>query len=208
MAFIPATPGLVGFGGGSKPAIFQAVAPQYSLMNQQTGDEDTPPVFCHDALGDVLNYAASGIAACSGCYPLPNSLGPDRDVKFSFSGINGTGSATWNGTSAWLGSPIGTVTATVFASTDGSCSGSSFDVTVNAGIVITCLGEDKMAAGINGSPMTILGFTWAVNVFVDTIRVDLADPIPNELSSGDCGPVGVTDLNVAFGGTITVVVPP
>lgn len=207
MAFIPATPGLVGFGGGNKPAIFQAVAPQYSLMNQQTGDEDTPPVFCHDALGDVLNYAASGIAACSGCYALPNALGPDRDIKMSLSGINGTGSAIWNGTSAWLGAS-GTATITTFASTDLSCSGASFDTTTTCTVVITCLGSDQMAAGIIGLPVTILGFTWSIVAFDTATRQNLAVPIPNSLASGDCGPVAFDHITVGFGGTITVVVPP
>lgn len=202
MPFIPATPGLVGFGGGEKPAVFQAVAPQYLVMNQQT-DDDPDYRRCHDILGDMLNFAISGVLACGGCYPLDNALGPPRDIKFAISGVNGTGAATWNGTSAWIGS-TGTVTITVFASTDDSCTGASFDVSSSAVIVIVCQGDNQFTANIQAGPVTILGDTWSIALFTSAGFVDLGMPIPSTLGSGDCGQNAFVALNAAFDGTVTV----
>lgn len=201
MPFIPATPGIVGFGGGSKPAVFQAVSPQYLPMNQQT-DDDGPFTRCHDALGDTLQFAISGVLVCSGCYPLDNALGPPRDMKFSISGVNGTGTATWNG-SAWVAT-AGSVTITVFASTDGTCTGASFDTTSDLTIGIACQGDNQFGANIVANNVVILGFTWSVVAFFGAGLQPLGAPINSTLGSGDCGQDAFIELNAASDGTVTV----
>lgn len=99
MAFIPATPGIVGFGGGNKPAVFQAVAPQYSLMNQQTDDDETP--LC--AVTDLQSVNA-GITIC-GCIAI---TGVGNFIVTGTTGITGLQTITYSG--GFWQSVIGTVT--------------------------------------------------------------------------------------------------
>lgn len=200
----PPTLGVVGFDFGLKPAFSVAVVPGHGVRQQDDGDGVPDYRRCHDVLGDTLHYTTALVAACSGCYALPNSLGPDRDMRISLAGTNGTGTVTWNGTSAWLDA-AGTVTITTFASSDLSCSGASFDTTSAATLVVTCLGDNQMGAGIIAGPITILGFTWAPLIFDAAARQPLGGAIANSLTAGVCGANLLSGvINCGRNGTIVV----
>lgn len=193
MPFIPATPGLVGFGGGNKPAVFQAVAPQYLVMNQQT-DDDGPFTRCHDALGDTLHYAVSGVQNCGGCYTYPSLRG--QSFQFSFTGVNGAGTVTWDGTSSWTAT-IGTETVTLYSDED--CG--TFDQTIDLDIVLSvqCGGDNQFQAQIIWQ-----GFI-SGQLFQYAAPAGLGEPISNALGSTACGtgdPPAI--ITTGFDGTITI----
>lgn len=174
MAFIPATPGIVGFGGGNKPAVFQAIAPQYQLINQQTDDDQ--PLFCHDALGDNLSAAVSGILNCGGCYTFSGL--PGQSFQFSFTGVNGVHSIVWNGTSAWVAT-IGRETLTIYS--DEVCGTVDSSADVDIILSVTCDGDNQFSAQINwGSAISGI-------LFSTLASATLAGTIFNALSLSDCG---------------------
>lgn len=198
MAFIPATPGIVGFGGGNKPAIFQAVAPQ--PMSQQT--DDGPFTRCHDSLGNNLKVAISGIVACSGCYTI-NAGGGPQDVEFSFTGLNGMFTAVWNAiTSAWE-VVIGTATVSFFPSADGSCTGDPTTSTADVMLSLQCSGDNSFTA------ISLAGAAITVDVFENVAgTVQFGDPLPNTFVLGDCGTGTGPAFIGAYGGNITITLPP
>ncbi len=193
MPFIPATPGIVGFGGGEKPAVFQAIAPQYSLMNQQTDDEDEPPItFCHDFIGDNLDVVVSGILQCSGCYTIGGV-----DVSISFTGVNGMFTAVWDsGSGTWI-VIVGTITVITYLSNDGTCTG--VDTTTTGDLTLSAL-----CSGANTFLVTITGTAGlSLSVFQNDGSGVLGDALANLFTLGECG-TGTLPTVAGYDGTVTV----
>lgn len=165
---------------------------------QQQQDDDGPFTRCHDALGDSLNVAISGIMGCSSCYTI-NPGGGAVDVEFTFTGLNGLFTAAWNaGTSAWE-VIIGTVTVTFFASADGTCTGSPTTSTADVLLSLQCTGDNSFTA------LALAGAVITVNVFSNVAGdVQFGDPLPNTYVLGDCGTGSAPAFVGAFGGNITV----
>ncbi len=182
MPFIPATPGIVGFGGGEKPAAFQAIAPQYSLMNQQ--DDETTPVFCHDALGDTINAVVANVLACSGCYTIDVGGGPfDIDVSFTGS-VNGAWAVLWDG-SQWVVA-VDTLTVNIYASGDGTCVGLTDTKTAPLTLTISCSGGNALFVNVTATitfGITPVGFT----IFAENTGTEFGNTIVSTLTLGMCG---------------------
>jgi len=154
------------------------------------------PKFCHDLYGDTLQAAISGIHTCDGCYTINPGGGP-QDVQFSFTGLNGMFTATWNAiTSAWEVT-IGTVTITFFASSNGSCTGATTTSTEDVVLSLTCQGENLFVAN------AVAGGALSVSVFDSNAAtpVPFGDPMNSIFVLADCGSGSTIG---AYGGTITL----
>lgn len=150
---------------------------------------------CHDKWGDTLEAVFSGITDCSGCYTIGVS---PQDVKFTFTGVNGGPfTATWDaGSSTWISLAIGTVTISVYGSSDGTCTGMPTDFTQNVDLSISCSGNNLLNINVNS------GGTFNVNLFQSAAGT-LGDVIPNSFVLGDCGS-GTLSFTSAYGGVVTV----
>lgn len=152
-------------------------------------------VKCHDALGDTLEAAVSGIAACDGCYVF-SSL-PGQSFQFPFTGVNGVHTITWDaGLSAWT-AVIGTETLTIYS--DEACG--TFDQSIDLDIIlsVTCEGDNQFSAQITWSG-TISGI-----LFFPLAEAGLASPISNSISIGDCATnTPPSQIQSGYGGTVTI----
>lgn len=152
--------------------------------------------FCHDGLGDNLSVAISGILKCPDCYTI-NPGGGAADVKFSFTGLNGLFTAAWNaGTSAWE-VVIGTATATFYASSDGSCTGSTTTSEADVVLSLQCSGENQFTAIVGA------GVSISINVFSNA-GTPFHSVLTNAFVLGDCGTGSAPSFIGAYGGTITL----
>lgn len=191
MPFLPATPGIVGFGGGLKPAVFQVIAPQYSLMNQQV-DEDYDPFPCRTTYGDTFKILTSGIAAC-GCFNFNPGTDVDRFIAITGT-VNGMFTATYfnpsfiAGFEIWAALNVDVATITTYPSTDGTCTGGGTVETQNVDIVILCLNGAITEARIIIEDQTFLLF--------DATAPVLGMAAPNNLVCGVANGAG-------FGGFLT-----
>lgn len=203
MAFIPATPGIVGFGGGNKPAVFQAIAPQYSLMNQQT-DDDEVPKFCRDALGDSILWALSGNKTCVDCYTVQLGDLANHDVTYDLTRTDVTGTASWNGTN-WVQTGIWTAQITVYVSVDGSCSGGVLESkTGDLDLTISCTGSDQMTARVAGNIPLLLGATEFI-AYESINAYPFGTPMPNFRTIAFCGTAtGTGGVYGAYDGTLSL----
>ncbi len=123
---------MVGYDFGYKPAFSVAVVPKPGVLQQET--DDLPTTFCHDAWGDVLQAAISGVTICLNCFTIVFGPGLINDVSITVTGLNGAWPAiNWNGF-RWTG-VIGTVHVSYFSSTDGTCTTpagtADFDINLN-----------------------------------------------------------------------------
>ncbi len=203
MPFIPATPGIVGFGGGEKPAVFQAIAPQYSLMNQQTDDEDEPPItFCHDFIGDNLDVLNTGITICGGCYTDPVS---GRDFSLSFTGVNGGFTLIWDGVSSWV-LVVGVLTVVTYMSGDGTCSVVDTTFTYDVTQIVICAGSNLFDTSI-GSSAQVGGFPVNFGLFQDAAPQTFDAPMSNALLLAGCGGISGGNGQSAYDGSVTVPTP-
>lgn len=156
-----------------------------------------PVVFCHDAWGDTLLYAMSGVTLCGGCYTADGV-----DYSITFTGVNGVGTITWNGVSLWVG-VIGTLTVKKYFSGDGTCvdldSSFAYDISLNVG----CSGESVIDIANAGGSAGAIGFS----VFNGALPSALDTPIVDPATIANCGFQAPTTLLAAYGGTLTLSTP-
>jgi hypothetical protein len=167
---------------------------------------------CHDFYGDTPTYALSGVLQCTDCYTITFETSTGffvADCKFSFTGINGTGTATWGGSNWQVG--IGDVVLSIYGTNDGTCGGSPTDVDAGAAtLVITCTGDNLLTATLSVliGAGAIPGVDKSVFLVVFEQDTPTASPVPNQLAAGDCGTESLatdsTTIFIGSDGTLTL----
>lgn len=156
---------------------------------------ETDPCCCCPSHDINLDVVVAGVTSCNCIANIP-------DFSFSFTGVNGSFSPTWNGTlQGWSDPIIGTQTYTQWTSVDGTCSGDSIENTTDIGLLIQCNG------GVLTAYITTPSLTPPLAFFVLFSNVTggaINDSLPNE---NTCGGPFADGTEVAIDGTVTISLP-
>lgn len=156
-------------------------------------------VVCADKYGTDIHATFTGVLSCDGCYTV-GEPGSRKDYKISFTGLSGTSTLTWNGTTAWEG-VVGTGTLVKYDTDDRTCGGDPVDTeTSDILLSVTCdttTGEIAGIAAQAGYP--VIGFA-LINFYLYS-SVDPFELVrDNEIV--ECIPEGTFGIVGAFDGTL------
>ena len=99
--------------------------------------------FCHDLYGDDIDVLIDSVAFCPECglYLVAPATTRDFSAVFSGGAVNGAWVASWDGIDSWR-TTVGTVTVTIYSSTDGTCTDPLESQEVDLNLRIKCTVTD------------------------------------------------------------------